>query len=223
MDVFVPTRKKTGLLGRAEKANLLFVHVPKCGGSFVEQAFQPWILKCPSRRLRDARGHLTYRQYAQVFARHRVDLAGMTSFTVVRNPWDWHVSWFHYLKEDRGRGQSGMPTEVELFQKFDFSDYLAWLADDNAPTSPSGYIRKQLVDYITDDDGEIAVDVILRQEKLEDDLAAMIGDLNLATEVPRQRANSSERGDYRGYYDDAGAELVARRHRDDIAQFGYTF
>ena len=51
----------------------------------------------------------------------------------------------------------------------------------------------------------------------------MIGDLNLATEVPRQRANSSERGDYRGYYDDAGAELVARRHRDDIAQFGYTF
>ncbi len=147
----------------------------------------------------------------------------MTSFTVVRNPWDWHVSWFHYLKEDKGRGQSGMPTEVELFQKFDFSDYLAWLADDDAPTSPSGYIRKQLVDYITDDNGEIAVDVVLRQEKLEDDLAAMIGDLNLATEVPRQRANSSERGDYRGYYDDAGAELVARRHRDDIARFGYTF
>jgi hypothetical protein len=221
--LLVPKRKKSGLLGQPEKANLLFVHVPKCGGSFVEQSFLPWIRKCPSRRLREARGHLTLQQYARVFARKGVDLDGMTSFTVVRNPWDWHVSWFHYLKEDKGRGQSGMPTEVELFQNFDFTDYLAWLADDEAPTSPTRYIRKQLVDYICDENGHVAVDIILRQERLESDLAAMIRELDLATEVPRQRANSSSRGDYRTYYNDAGAELVARRHADDIARFGYTF
>lgn len=221
--MLVPTNRKQGLLRRPVKRNLMFLHIPKCGGSFVEQAFLPWIIKCPSRRLRDARGHLTLRQYRQVFDRHRIDLGAMLVFTVVRNPWDWHVSWFHYLKQDKGRGRSGMPTEVDLFQNFDFTDYLSWLADDEAPTSPTRYIRKQLVDYVTDEKGVMAVDTVLRQERLEEDLRAMLEDLDLATNVPDQRANSSSHANYHSYYNDAGIELVASRHRDDIARFGYTF
>lgn len=208
---------------RREKKNILFLHVPKCGGSFVEQAFLPWIRKCPSRRLRDARGHLTYREYSEVFDRHRVDLSAMHVFTVVRNPWDWHVSWFHYLKEDRGRGRSGMPTEVELFQSFDFSDYLRWLADDEAPTSPTRYIRKQQLDYLTDASGRLAVHRVLRQERLAEDLAKMTADLHLAVTVPESRANQSSHGHYRQYYDDFGIDLIAQRHKDDIKTFGYSF
>ncbi|MCC4243036.1 sulfotransferase family 2 domain-containing protein [Stappia indica] len=221
-NLLVPQNTKESLFRRSRR-NILFLHVPKCGGSFVEQAFLPWIRRCPSRRIRDARGHLTYCEYTQVFDRHRVDLASMHVFTVVRNPWAWHVSWFHYLKEDYGRGQSGMPTEVELFQDYDFSDYLRWLADDEAPTSPTRYIRKQQLDYLTDASGTVAVDRILRQERLADDLARMATELDLAVTVPQCRANSSSHGHYREYYDDFGIDLVARRHRDDIETFGYTF
>jgi hypothetical protein len=221
--MLVPTKQKYGLLRRPAKANLLFLHVPKCGGSFVEQAFLPWIRKCPSRRIPDARGHLTYREYKRVFARHHVDLSALRIFTVVRNPWDWHVSWFHYLKQDKDRGRSGMSTEVDLFQAFDFKDYLAWLADDDAPTSPTRYIRKQLVDYLCNEAGQLAVDRVLRQERLDEDLGGMVEEFELAAEVPSQRANPSAHADYRSYYDDAGIELVARRHADDIARFGYTF
>lgn len=220
--LLVPKNKRQAF-SRRGKANILFLHVPKCGGSFVEQAFLPWILKCPSRRIRDARGHLTYREYAKVFDRHRVDLSAMHVFTVVRNPWDWHVSWFHYLKEDLGRGRSGMPTEVELFQNYGFSDYLRWLADDEAPTSPTRYIRKQQLDYLTDAAGTLAVQRILRQERLADDLAKMAAELDLAVTVPERRANPSSHGHYREYYDDFGIDLIARRHKDDVETFGYTF
>lgn len=221
-DLLVPQNTRRGLFGRLKK-NILFLHVPKCGGSFVEQTFLPWILKCPSRRIRDARGHLTYGEYAKVFDRHRVDLDAMYVFSVVRNPWAWHVSWFHYLKQDLGRGQSGMPTEVELFQNYDFTDYLRWLADDDAPTSPTRYIRKQQIDYLTDETGRIAVDRVLRQEHLAEDLQQMASELDLALTVGDRRANASAHGHYRDYYDDFGIDLIARRHRDDIAAFGYTF
>lgn len=221
-DLLVPQNTRRALFGRPKK-NILFLHVPKCGGSFVEQTFLPWILKCPSRRLREARGHLTYCEYTKVFDRHRVDLNAMYVFSVVRNPWAWHVSWFHYLKQDLGRGQSGMPTEVELFQDYDFTDYLRWLADDDAPTSPTRYIRKQQIDYLTDETGRIAVDRVLRQEHLAEDLQQMASELDLAVTVGDRRANASAHGHYRDYYDDFGIDLIARRHRDDIATFGYTF
>lgn len=220
--MLVPQNTRQGLFRRLKK-NILFLHVPKCGGSFVEQTFLPWILKCPSRRLREARGHLTWCEYAGVFTRNGVDLGAMHVFTVVRNPWAWHVSWFHYLKQDLGRGRSGMPTEVELFQDYDFSDYLRWLADDDAPTSPSRYIRKQQIDYLTDETGRIAVDRVLRQECLCEDLQQMASDLDLAVTVCDRRANASAHGHYRDYYDDFGIDLIARRHRDDIATFGYSF
>ena len=219
----IPTTRKSGLFRRPERANLLYVHVPKCGGSFIEQAFLPWIKKCPSRIYRDTRGHLTYLEYKAAFARRGIDIENMTILTAVRNPWDWHVSWFHYLKEDIDKHRSGMPTEVELFQKFDFKDYLHWLADDNAPTSPSGYIRKQLIDFIRDQNGEVKADYILRQECLEDDLTKLKAALELDIEIPSTRVNTSSHGDFRRFYNDEGIELVARRHAKDIAYFGYSF
>lgn len=221
--MLVPTNRRSGLFHRPERENLLYLHVPKCGGSFVEQAFLPWIRKCPSRRYRDTRGHLTYVEYRTAFRRHGINIDDMTILTAVRNPWDWHVSWFHYLKEDVDKHRSGMPTEVQLFQKYDFKDYLHWLSYDTAPTSPSGYIRKQLVDFLIDESGSMKVDHILRQERLEEDLVQLKEALDLDIEIPTARINASRHGDYRQFYDDAGVDLVARRHAQDIARFGYSF
>jgi hypothetical protein len=113
--------------------------------------------------------------------------------------------------------------QVELFQNYGFSDYLRWLADDEAPTSPTRYIRKQQLDYLTDAAGTLAVQRILRQERLADDLAKMAAELDLAVTVPERRANPSSHGHYREYYDDFGIDLIARRHKDDVETFGYTF
>jgi hypothetical protein len=220
--MLVPTNRKQGWFSR-EKENMLFVHVPKCGGKFVEKAFEPWIRKCPSRRIAEAAGHLTWREYNSVFGKHDIDIAAMTSFAVVRNPWDWHVSWFHYIRQDEGGLLSGHAIEAALFQTFSFTDYIAWLEDDDAPASPQNYIKSQLKDFLTDENGAIAVSHILRQETLDEDLRALAAKLDLAIHIGDGRINSSQREGYRKYYSDQDCERIALRHRDDLDLFGYTF
>eukprot|EP00873_Tetraselmis_striata_P005119 jgi/Tetstr1/425383/TSEL_015830.t1 len=116
-----------------------------------------------------------------------------------------------------------MPTEVQLFQTYDFKDYLHWLSDDTAPTSPSGHIRKQLFDFRIDEKGNIQAEHIVGQERLEEDLVQLKQALNLDINIPAARVNASRHRDYREFYDDAGVELVARRNALDIALFGYSF
>jgi len=220
--MLVPTNKWKAWYGR-ETFELVFLHVPKCGGTFVETVFKRPIAKCPTQVLPGAAGHLTYREYSRVFADHGLRLEDMTVFTVIRNPWDWHVSWFHYLKQDTGGRKSGHRIENELFQTFDFSRYVSWLEDPDAPASQQGYMRKQLKDYLIDDRGRIAVNRILRQESLATDLRTMASELDLAVRVKETQPNSSKRDTYRVYYSDHDAEIIARRHVDDIRLFGYVF
>ncbi|MBZ0162656.1 MAG: sulfotransferase family protein [Notoacmeibacter sp.] len=220
--MMVPTHRKQGWFSR-EKENMLFVHVPKCGGKFVERVFQPWIRKCPSRRLEAAAGHLRWSEYNLVFSTNGIDIAAMTSFAVVRNPWDWHVSWFHYIRQDGGGRRSGHALEAALFRRFSFSDYVDWLEDDDAPASPQNYIKRQIKDYLTDENGDIAVAEILRQESLEDDLRGLAKKYDLAIRIGDGRINSSERESYRKYYSDLNRERIGLRHKDDLHLFGYEF
>ena len=117
-----------------------------------------------------------------------------------------------------------MPVEAELFQKFTFADYLGWLEDPDAPSSPQRYMHKQMRDYLVNEQGELVVKHVLRQENLEEELRGLGAKLDLILKPVSGRFNASERAkDYRDYYDDQTAAIVARRHADDIRLWGYQF
>lgn len=80
-----------------------------------------------------------------------------------------------------------------------------------------------MCEWLTGDDGKIAVDRVLRQETLAADTMKMIADLKIDAAVPEGRVNVSERGEYRDYYTRETADIIAGRHARDIALFGYTF
>jgi len=202
---------------------LYYIHAPKCGGTFVEKTLSPFIKKSPTLTLPDARGHLTWMQYRDVFRKHGIDIFEATTFSVVRNPWDWHVSWFHYIKNDKGGRRSGHAVEHRLFQDFAFRDYIHWLEDPAAERGPQGYLVRQLSDWVIDESEQVAVDHVLRQERLQDELAALVEKLNLDVQVTPMRVNSSKRGHYQGYYDAETRGLIARRHARDLKLFGYEF
>ena len=220
MQVPLKTRRK---LFFKNSATLYFIHTPKCGGSFVEKAFSPFIEKSPTLTLEDAAGHLTWLEYQEVFRAHRIDFNKATTFSVVRNPWDWHVSWFHYIKQDPGGRHSGHKIENQIFQDFEFVDYVHWLEDPEAIRGPQGYLVKQLSDWVIDDNENIAVDHVFRQESLENDLIRFIQENDLAIKTESLKVNTSERGNYRDYYDHETEKLVEKRHARDIAFFGYQF
>lgn len=221
--MLVPTTRKAGLF-RREMIDMLFVHVPKCGGSFVEEAFVPWIRRCPSQTLPAAAGHRTWLEYKDAFYRAGIDVSAMKTFSVIRNPWDWQVSVFHYSKQDKKGKRTGKPELHERLQAMSFSDYLNWLLELHADGAKPPYDVWQLRDYVVDEQGALVPEFILRQETLAQDLLAMASALNLAIRPVKRRVNASKRDrDYRAYFSDADAEAVAKLHADDIQMFGYTF
>lgn len=198
---------------------MIFIHTPKCGGSFVNYAFGKRFKRCPTLRWKEAKGHKTYLEYKEIFEKRNQNIHDYTMFSVIRNPWSWHVSYFHYIKS----GRSGHHLEHQLFQKMAFSDYLKWLSNPDAKRGPQGYLTKQVSDWIIDEDGKVAVEYILRQENLEKDFLSMIKKEDIFIMPATTKVNTSKHADYRTYYSDRDAEIIAIRHTRDIFLFNYTF
>lgn len=218
----VPMSPKDRLSQRRGK-KMLFIHTPKCGGKFVGAAFGRRFRRCISLRHPALKGHLTWRQYRDSFAAIGHDLDAYALFSVVRNPWEWHLSWYHYVRGDKDGKHSGMPDEHALFQKMSFLDYLRWLDAPLMTGKPNQYYLNQVSDWMTDEDGRVRVPDILRQECLADDLQALADKHGVLLNIPEQRINTSDHGDYRAAYCSEGIDIVARRHARDLALFGYDF
>ena len=220
--MLLPVKRVHGQpVGRCQQ--LIFLHVPKCGGTFVQDVFAPYSSRCPTLTWKEARGHQTYREYRQVFRGRHEDIHDYFIMTVVRNPWAWHVSWFNYVRAADGGKKSGLKVEHKQFRKMSFRDYLNWLDDDHAKFTPPGMIKMQQTDWLCDAEGRIRVDAILRQETLFEDVSRLIEQLGIAIEPKQRSLNVSTRGDYRSYYTSDGIEQIARRHHRDIDLFGYEF
>jgi hypothetical protein len=74
---------------------------------------------------------------------------------------------------------------------------------------------------LEDSRGEIGVDRILRFESLDDDWAALAGELGVESTL--EHRSPTEHGDWRVHYTDEDAEFVAKHWAPDIEAFGYSF
>lgn len=134
------------------------------------------------------------------------------TFTLVRNPWDRMVSYYHWLRVQRFAHPA-----VGLAQRLDFA---AFLAHPHTSASISG---APYASYLRLTNGDEVASAYLRLEHLDADAAPLEAHLGFRL-TPLARANASERQrDWRGYYTDASAELVGKLCAEDIARFGYAF
>ena len=202
---------------------MLFIHTPKCGGSYIGAAFGRRFKNCISVNHSELMGHLTWTEYRDRFQRIGQDINDYTVFSVIRNPWQWHVSWYQYVKGDTDGKNSGMPDEHKIFQYMSFNDYLKWLDDPLVTGKSNQYYLKQICDWISDEDGNMVIEDVLRQETIQQDLVQLARKHHILLKIPKKRVNQSFKGDYRKEYSSEGVDIVARRHAKDIAFFNYTF
>jgi len=76
--------------------------------------------------------------------------------------------------------------------------------------------------WILDEKGECMVDFIGRFERLQDDFDKICD----RVDIPRSKLphkNKTDHGHYSEYYDSESREIVERKFRKDIAEFGYEF
>ena len=76
--------------------------------------------------------------------------------------------------------------------------------------------------FVTDADGTLLADHVGRVEDMQGSFDAICERLNLPGATLEQ-VNSSRRGSYRDYYDDALIDDVAQLYRRDLELFGYGF
>lgn len=211
------------------KYNFLFVHIAKTGGTSVRAALAPLRWRDPmfipqfiASRLSHATGH----RIASKFPRHAKIIAAkemlprelfekLFKFAFVRNPWDLQVSSWHHLRRERPHLIDHLPG---------FESFLRWKLD---PERPYQYhidtsIEHQ-TDYLKDLDGTILVDFIGKYENLQEDYEEACRRIRIKPPTLPHKRQAKERTDYRDYYDDDLAQLVADYFREDIETFGYTF
>jgi len=129
------------------------------------------------------------------------------SVAIVRNPWDWQVSHYHYiLKMPQHREHK----TVKAFPSF--KEYLRWRCRKR--------VARQL-DFVVDEHGDCLVRNFLRFEYLGEDIESLSHYLGWPISLPR--LNQSEHLRYDCYYDEESRGWVADRFQEDIKFLGYNF
>lgn len=205
----------------------IFVHIPKTGGSSLalaleSRAMKDDILIGDTPKAKQRKGRLAHVQTAGRLWKHSTladvrglitqqDMANYFVMTLVRNPWDRLVSYYHWLQDQRFAHPA-----VDLAKEVDFSAFL------NAPKTQASLATHDYASYVTDSFGIDHGTLYARIEQAEADLAPFWDHVGFRLTLPH--VNRSQRGqDYRGYYTDADAALVGKLCAKDIARFGYHF
>ncbi|APX10794.1 sulfotransferase family 2 domain-containing protein [Tateyamaria omphalii] len=203
----------------------VFVHAPKTGGTALALALENRAMK-DDIMLGDTPKALKRRRRVQgIKTRGRLwkhatladidglvpSLDGLFAFTLVRNPWDRMVSYYHWLRD-----QEFDHPAVALARQMDFVAFTCSMhTRSSMRASPARH-------YMTDAQGHERCDLYIRLEHFDDDAAPLWDHLGFALALPH--ANRSRRdADYRGYYTDAARAAVAEACAEDIERFGYSF
>jgi len=211
--------------------NFLFVHIAKTAGTSIQTALKklrrrdplsyPQLLCYNISKFFDNRIGCKIPRHGRVVTAFdmlpREVFEKLFKFTFIRNPWDIQVSsYYHTMRE--------MPDLVKEHQFENFGDFLRWSLDPERPYEHwFEQLNQNMIDYMVNLDGGLLIDYVGRFECLEDDWGEICNRIGIPIrELPKKRI-SQGRGDYREYYDDELAALVANHYHRDIEAFGYTF
>jgi hypothetical protein len=205
----------------SDAQRVLFVHVPKTGGSSIDRLFD--IEVSDARRVPGRQRHAPYRRLLQA----EPALADYWSFGFVRNPWARMVSWWTMLGGVFERAEAGHPPAIAKIERHPE----VWLVEGEyrhdfdrfvlEGTERLPKVGRPQVATLTDRGHR--VDFVGRLETFDKDLRVVRNRLGLPAEDPAPHVNRSKHGHYRDYYDKATRARVAKVFADDIEAFGYTF
>ena len=139
------------------------------------------------------------------------ELDDLFIFTLVRNPWDRMVSYYHWL-----RAQSFEHAAVGLAKERCFEDFVL------DPQILASWKATPARHYVSDLSGTDRGNLYIRLEAFAEDAQPLWDHLGFELDLPK--SNASERdADYSDYYSPQTRDAVARAGAEDIARFGYEF
>lgn len=211
----------------------VLLHVPRTGGTFLRRTFPDHI---PYADGPQPGGHSPITELPDQFR-------DLPILAVVRNPWDWYVSWYFYV---RGRGLrnnfEGHDGKARLWAtafrsgEASFSEALEAACTGAMDHHMAHVMRDQGIDLFTAHVRRITgleqappqLEYV-RYEELHDGVVEFLRrhdalSRRLERAIRKSRPiRASQHGPYRDYYDARTRELVAERAAPLIERFSYTF
>lgn len=211
------------------KHKFIFFHVTKAGGTSIKKVLKDYCqqpeyfkIKRPPQEI-DGKPNPLYEMWeSSVWHAKARDVKKemedkynqFYKFAFVRNPWDWQVSYYHFILKETTHIRHQLVKSMSGFE-----EYLEWVINTKNPF-PKGATKLQK-DIITDKEGNIIVDFVGRYETLAEDFKYVCKVLNLKASLPH--LNQSVHHDYRLYYSQWSKKIVADYFREDIELFNYNF
>jgi hypothetical protein len=128
----------------------------------------------------------------------------MFTFAVVRNPWDRFVSAWRYCRSTRQRSLADV------------------LRRPPAKGHDYRHVTRSQCATLYRDDGTLAVDHLIRYERLQEGFSEVCDILGMAR-VDLAPVNVGDRPPYEEVFDARTRRLFARRFADDVERLGYQF
>jgi len=207
----------------SHKHRFIFVHIYKNAGTSITSALLPFAARNKAHFLMiRLMGKLKLRLPANLnpafMADHSsagqiIERIGLEkfdeyfSFAFVRNPWDWQVSLYNFMRKNEKHHQHKLSMS---FKNFD--DYIAWRCNNEVRFQKS---------FIFSEDNKQQVDFIGKYEELNADFANICRRLEIQASLPT--LNVSKTRPYQSYYNAKTIELVRETFAPDILAFNYAF
>jgi len=202
------------------KYKCIFIHINKNAGTSIDTLFND-----------KHSGHRNIKSY-ESFKKTKLVYPHYYKFTVVRNPWDKMVSFYHYhvklgWKLEWGWSSDNEPTFIEFIKIIDgFSNEKQmelWPEEENYPHKSGTMRMSNQIDWLIDSNNKMPLNYICRFENLQEDFNVVRSHLRLPENYKLPYYNKSNHSHYSTYYDEETKDIVARRFSKDIEYFGYRF
>jgi len=213
----------------SHKHKFLILSSPKCGSTSLCAMFDPYSEFTWETKDWCAENYGSSYKYVQhksaidheyLFRERGWKWEEYTKIVTVRNPWDRLVSFYHF-KPNKKAPQSAISWDLS------FHDFIM-----KPPTWRGASLGKPPVtmptdtqkNFMTDKDGNLMVDYVIRMETMKSDLPSIVDNHWKNFDIDYDiHLNTTKHKPYWEYYSDETKEKVDELFKEDIEMFGYEF